>query len=439
MVGVDMVALPFRDREEAARHLLRALDRFRGERPLVLAIPRGAVRMGRIIADGLGGELDVVLVRKIGAPGNPELAIGAVDEQGAVVLNDNAAWLGSDNAYVQHEARRELALIRERRERYRHGQPALAVRDRCVIVVDDGLATGATMSAALKATRAQDPSRLICAVPVAAHESLAEVAELADEVVCLATPAPFYAVGQYYSNFSSVSDAEVAQVLAAAAAGNVAVGPGGVWVEERAVRIPAGSVVLEGDLRSPPSPRALVIFAHGSGSGRHSLRNRQVAGALQRRGFSTLLFDLLTEPEDRDPQARFDIPLLAQRLDAALAWAREEPAQRNRPIGLFGASTGAAAALALAASRPQQVAAVVSRGGRPDLAGAHALSHIRTPTLLIVGGADVEVLQLNRNAQAAMRGWAELLVVPGATHLFEEPGTLDRAAEATGDWFLRWL
>ena len=434
-----MVALPFRDREEAARQLLGALERFRGERPLVLAIPRGAVHMGRIIADGLDGELDVVLVRKIGAPGNPELAIGAVDEQGTVVLNDNAAWLGADNAYVQHEVKRQLALIRERRERYRHGKPALSVRDRCVIVIDDGLATGATMSAALKATRAQDPSRLICAVPVAAHESLAEVAELADEVVCLATPAPFFAVGQYYTNFSSVSDEEVAQVLAAHAVGRNPVQSGPVPVEQRAVKIPAGSVVLEGDLCSPPSPRGLVIFAHGSGSSRHSVRNRQVAGALQQRGFSTLLFDLLTEQEDRDPQARFDIALLAQRLDAALAWARAEPSQRDRAIGLFGASTGAAAAVMLAASRPQQIAAVVSRGGRPDLAGAQALSQIRTPTLLVVGGADTEVLQLNRNAQAAMRGWAELLVVPGATHLFEEPGTLDRAAEAAGDWFLRWL
>lgn len=430
-----MVALPFRDREEAARHLLRALERFRGERPLVLAIPRGAVRMGRVIAEGLGGELDVVLVRKIGAPGNPELAIGAVDEQGVVVLNDNAAWLGTDTAYVQHEAGRQLALIRERRERYRHGQPPLPVRDRCVIVVDDGLATGATMGAALKATRAQDPSRLICAVPVAAHESLVEVAELADEVVCLATPAPFFAVGQYYSNFSGVSDDEVAQVLAAPAAAK----PDAAADDARAVRIPAGSVVLEGDLRVPPSPRGVVIFAHGSGSSRHSVRNRQVAGALQQRVFSTLLFDLLTEHEDRDPQARFDIPLLAQRLDAALSWARQQPMLRDRPIGLFGASTGAAAALSLAASRPQQIAAVVSRGGRPDLAGAQALSQIRTPTLLVVGGADVEVLQLNRNAQAAMRGWAELLVVPGATHLFEEPGALDRAAEAAGDWFLRWL
>ncbi|HSM11763.1 MAG TPA: alpha/beta fold hydrolase [Lysobacter sp.] len=434
-----MVALPFRDREEAARQLLGALQGFRDERPLVLAIPRGAVHMGRIIAEGLGGELDVVLVRKIGAPGNPELAIGAVDEQGTVVLNENAAWLGTDNAYVQHEARRQLALIRERRERYRHGKPALAVKDRCVIVVDDGLATGATMSAALKATRAQNPSRLICAVPVAAHESLAEVAELADEVVCLATPSPFFAVGQFYSHFSSVSDAEVAQVLAAPVVGANPGHSGPLAVEERAVRITAGSVVLEGDLRSPPSPRGLVIFAHGSGSSRHSVRNRQVASALQQRGFSTLLFDLLTEQEDRDPQARFDIPLLAQRLDAALSWARGETSQRDRPMGLFGASTGAAAAIMLAASRPQQVAAVVSRGGRPDLAGAQALSQVRTPILLVVGGDDVEVLQLNRNAQAAMRGWAELLVVPGATHLFEEPGTLDRAAEAAGDWFLRWL
>ena len=205
------------------------------------------------------------------------------------------------------------------------------------------------------------------------------------------------------------------------------------------VEIPVGNILLEGELVSPASSAGLVIFAHGSGSSRHSSRNRLVATELNRRGFSTLLFDLLTPQEDEVRAARFDIPLLGRRLEAALDWARQRPDHAGIPIGLFGASTGAAAAIMLAAARPEAISAVVSRGGRPDLAGASALARIRTHTLLIVGGADTEVLELNRIARAAMSEWAELTIVPGATHLFEEPGTLEIAARAAADWFERWL
>lgn len=430
-----MVSLPFHNRDDAARQLAAALAPYRGARPVVVAIPRGAVPMGRIIADALGGELDVVLVRKLGAPGHLEFAIGAVDELGAVTINEFAARAGADDAYIQHEAQRQLALIRERRTHYRPGQPALALAGRTVIVLDDGLATGATMIAALKAVRAQGPGRLICAVPVAAQDSLAQVAKFADEVVCLATPWPFHAVGKYYLDFNSVTDAQVIELLAAPAASTA----GEPTTSRHQVRIPAGRVVLEGDLTLSSSLRGLVIFAHGSGSSRHSSRNRFVASALNQRGFATLLFDLLTVQEDSDPTTRFDISLLARRLDAALEWARLESSLRNLRIGLFGASTGAAAAIAVAAARPGEVAAVVSRGGRPDLAGPQALSQIRTHTLLIVGGADLQVLELNGSAQAAMRTWAELVIVPGATHLFEEPGALEQVAVVAADWFGQWL
>ncbi len=207
----------------------------------------------------------------------------------------------------------------------------------------------------------------------------------------------------------------------------------------RQVEIPAGKVSLQGELESPASPQGLVIFAHGSGSSRHSSRNRFVATQLNQRGFATLLFDLLTLQEDQVRAARFDIPLLHRRLAAALDWTLSQPRERGLPIGLFGASTGAAAAIMLAAARPEAVSAVVSRGGRPDLAGASALARIRTHTLLIVGGADTEVLELNRIARTAMSGWSEMTIVPGATHLFEEPGALEQVATAAGDWFERWL
>ena len=209
----------FRDRDDAARQLVLALAHYRGSHPVVLAIPRGAVPMGRIVADALGGELDVVLVRKLGAPFDPEFAIGAVDEQGTVTLGEHPAWAGANDAYIGRETERQLALIRERRASYR--KPAIALAGRTVIVLDDGLATGATMTAALKSARAQGPRRLVCAVPVAAHDSLAEVAKYADEVVCLAKPWPFIAVGQHYREFSGVSDAQVVEILAATAAQGV--------------------------------------------------------------------------------------------------------------------------------------------------------------------------------------------------------------------------
>lgn len=382
----------------------------------------------------LGGEFDVVLVHKLGAPTNPELAIGAVDERGTVLLNENAAWTGADDAYIRRTAQQQLELIDERRLRYRAGRPAPVVEGRTVIVLDDGLATGATMVAALGAVRAQRPARLVCAVPVAARESLAEVARLADFTVCLATPSPFHAVGLYYRDFSEVSDGQVAALLSATTG---APPPLSHMAGARAVRIATEEAVLDGDLMVPPSPRGLILFAHGSGSSRHSPRNRFVAQVLNHRGLATLLFDLLTPVEDAEGHARFDIALLAQRLSAALQWTRNEAGLKDLGIGLFGASSGSAAALAVAAMRPDRVVAVVSRGGCPDLAGGWVLAHAHTPTLLIVGGADEEVLKINRTAQALMGHWAELVVVPGATHLFEEPGALEEVATHAANWFAR--
>lgn len=205
---------------------------------------------------------------------------------------------------------------------------------------------------------------------------------------------------------------------------------------ERSVTIEVPGASLPGCLTLPPEAIGLVVFVHGSGSSRHSSRNRQVAHALVKRGFATLLFDLLTEDEDRDHAARFDIPLLTQRLLDATAWAHNRPALKTLPLGYFGASTGAAAALRSAALPDADVHAVVARGGRPDLA-QDSLSRVIAPTLLIVGGADPEVLALNRRAYAQLPSPKELAVVAGATHLFEEPGALDQVARLAGDWFQR--
>jgi putative phosphoribosyl transferase len=204
------------------------------------------------------------------------------------------------------------------------------------------------------------------------------------------------------------------------------------------VHVPIGNDWLKGDIGSPPDAKGIIVFAHGSGSSRHSSRNKSVASALQQRGFATLLIDLLTDHEEaideRTGRLRFDIHLLATRLVAIVEWLRRRPDTQRLPIALFGASTGGGAALVAAASMPDDIAAVVSRGGRPDLAG-EALAHVRAPTLLIVGGLDEAVIRMNRAAMAEMPGAVALEIVPGATHLFEEPGALERVAELAASWF----
>jgi dienelactone hydrolase len=210
----------------------------------------------------------------------------------------------------------------------------------------------------------------------------------------------------------------------------------------RPVSIPIGAASLDGDLRAPPDARGAVAFAHGSGSGRHSPRNRLVAEELSRAGLATLLLDLLTVDEEREDahtgRLRFDIGLLAERVLRAIDWLARGPATAHLEIGLFGASTGAAAAVVAAAARPQAVRAVVSRGGRPDLAGA-SLRDVSAPTLLIVGGADTAVIDMNRDAMRAMDCERRLEIVRGATHLFEEPGALEAVARLARDWFARHL
>ncbi|MBM7808889.1 dienelactone hydrolase [Geodermatophilus bullaregiensis] len=205
------------------------------------------------------------------------------------------------------------------------------------------------------------------------------------------------------------------------------------------VAVPVPGAVLPGDLAVPAAARGVVLFAHGSGSSRQSPRNRRVADALQGAGFGTLLLDLLTaaeeEVDDRTRELRFDVGLLAGRLTAAADWLS---AAAGLPLAVFGASTGAAAALVTAADRPERVRAVVSRGGRPDLA-ADALDRVRAPTLLVVGGADEQVLALNRAAAARLAGRWEVAVVPGATHLFPEPGALEQVVDLTTGWLSRWL
>jgi len=418
----DLEALPFRDRRDAGRRLGRALGSHRFGDAVVVGLARGGVVVAAEVSSALGLPLDALAVRKIGHPLAPEYAIGAVTPGGGIFVR---AHDGLTNAEIERAVAGALEQADRLDRRIHAHRPPVSVAGRTCVLVDDGLATGATMIAAARWARAQGARRVAVAVPVGARETVERLRLEADDVVCLATLSDLGAVGFWYEDFRPVSDDEVASLLGA---GNAS----GSW----AVTIPAGEVRLEGDLTVPAGSLGAVIFAHGSGSSRRSVRNRRVAEILCEAGLATLLFDLLTEEEAEDRRNVFDIPLLGGRLAAADRWLRAREEARGLAIGYFGASTGAAAALWAAAELGDRVAAVVSRGGRPDLA-APCLSRVRAPTLLIVGGRDDVVLELNREAAAALTCERELVVVPAATHLFEEPGALEQVAEHATRWLVR--
>jgi len=429
----------FVDRVDAGRRLAEHLRHLGGENVVVLGLPRGGVPVALQVALALDAPLDVIVVRKLGVPFQPELGMGAIGEDGVRIVNDDVVRLAGVSAQeLDRVEQRERVELERRAQRFRAGRPRIALAGRTAVVVDDGIATGSTARAACEVARAQGAARVVLAVPVAPPGWAERTGGAADELICLETPAPFFAIGQFYADFSQTSDEEVIACLQRAGVTPVAVPATAAeddppsWNEEVEVR--AGRLALGGQLILPEVATGVVVFAHGSGSSRHSPRNRYVATVLNRAGFGTLLFDLLTPLEEVDRANVFDVELLAGRLEQATDWLRHRAGVESLPVGYFGASTGAAAALWAASEPGAEVAAIVSRGGRPDLAD-HRLGAVRAPTLLIVGGLDQLVLELNREAQAQLRCESRLAVVPGATHLFEEPGTLRAVAELARDWF----
>lgn len=321
----------FRDRLEGGRRLAQQLTALKGQQVVVLGLPRGGVPVAAEVAKALGAPLDVIVVRKLGVPFQPELAMGAVGEGDVLVTNDEVLRMtGVSPQELAVVEARERAEVARRARRFRSGRPAVPVAGRVAVVVDDGIATGATARAACRVARAQGASRVVLAIPVAAADSVRLLQRDADEVVCVQAPERFRAVGEWYQDFAQTTDEEVNRLLLAARA-----------AREEQVEVSAGRVVLAGHL--------------------------------------------------------------------------------TVPVGARGA-----------------VAAVVSRGGRPDLA-RERLAQVTAPTLLVVGGRDDEVLELNRDAQTHLTCQSSLVVVPGATHLFEEPGALEQVAQLAGDWFLAHL
>lgn len=431
----------FDDRRDAGRQLAARLTYLRDEDAVVRGLPNGGVPVAYEVARGLDAPLDVIVVRKLGVPYQPELAFGALGEGDVRVLDEAVlSSTGLDRAETEMVEKRERRELVRRVDRLRRARPRIPATGRTVVVVDDGMATGATARAACQVAWAHGAQRVVLAVPVATRDTVTVVRDVADEVICLEVPTWLGAVGGWYRRFDHVPDSEVELLLRAAARQlDPPRGPGDDpprHDEEVVVSIRGGQ--LAGHLAIPANPLGLVVFAHGSGSSRHSPRNRFVAEVLNRAGLATLLVDLLTADEEKTRARVFDIELLARRLLEVTHWTTARAELAALRLGYFGASTGAAAALRAAADPGVTITAVVSRGGRPDLAGP-ALGAVYAPTLLIVGGDDLQVLELNRSAARQIPGDTELVVVPGATHLFAEPGALERVAELAREWLVARL
>lgn len=417
----------FRDRRAAGRQLAERLAHLEGQPLLVLGLPRGGVPVAAEVAQALHAPLDVIVVRKLGAPGQRELAMGAIGEDAVRVVDERmVAMVGATEQQVADAESRERPEVAQRVSRFRAGRARHPLDGRTVVIVDDGVATGSTARAACRVARAEGAAHVVLATPVAPEGWEDRLAGEADELVAVSTPRAFMAVGQFYDDFDQVPDDEVVAILRSSDA-----------VDED-VTVHADGIDLPGRLTIPAGSPGVVVFAHGSGSSRHSPRNRRVAQVLLGAGLGTLLFDLLTVEEGDRRAAVFDVELLGRRLVTTTRWLRERTGSPTQPVAYVGASTGAAAALWAAAEPGADPFAVVSRGGRPDLAGDR-LPRVAAPTLLVVGGRDEVVLDLNRQAASHMVAPVRVEVVPGATHLFEEPGTLDDAAVLARDFLVENL
>ena len=444
---------PFADRADAGRVLATDLAEYASSPDvIVLGLPRGGIPVAYEVACALGVPLDVFVVRKLGAPGQEELAMGAIASGDVVVLNDEVIRaLKITPAELKAEIENESRELERREAIYRGGRTLISVKGKKVILIDDGLATGSTMQAAIAALRRHEPAQLVVAVPVGASSTCAEFERIADRCVCAVAPENLRSVGFWYDDFGQTDDEEVCKLLARAASRGASAGQDAKHeteiapskaqpqeVNETEVAIASGEHTVRGTLRLPSGAGAVVVFAHGSGSGRFSTRNQYVARVLEEAGMGTLLIDLLEEDEAKDRARVFDIGLLAARLQSAASWLAARPETASLRLGYFGASTGAAAAVAAAAQGPTSIEAIVSRGGRPDLA-LDALPRVTAPCLLLVGGNDQQVLELNRGAFERLKCLRKLVVIKGATHLFPEPGALEEVARLAREWFLQYL
>ncbi|GAB7540614.1 phosphoribosyltransferase family protein [Cupriavidus sp. 8B] len=430
----------FAGREEAAAQLAEALSEYRGQHPLILAIPKGGVPVGRGLADALEGQLDVALVSKLVGPANGIAAIGAVTENGWTYRVEDPVGGQPDPMHFAQERLAKLDLLRQQCAIYTSHRARLDPHGRVVILVDDGLCTGATMMAAIHAVRRQQPARLVCAVPVGTPQGLAAVRASADEVVCLRTAGPDHDVRHAYQCFPEVDDGEVRALLwRDTEPRNAEVIGTKSLAAAVPVSIPCDGIRLHGVLDAPTSPVGLVLMVHANGIDDHAVRNQYVARKLRARGLATLLVDLIGPREAMRMEKRRDIAMLAGRLRVVMQAVPGYVHARLRlpavPLGCFGTGTAAAAALSVAAEEGTDLRTLVLAAGRVDLADTDILGKVTIPTLLVVGAGDPEGIRINDLVFGRLRCPRQLRLVAGEGRIFEEPAAIEELAALTGSWF----
>jgi putative phosphoribosyl transferase len=471
----------FKTREQAGKKLVPLLKGLKLSDPVVIALSNGGVPVAAQVASALHADLDVLAVKKFGTPEAPEYVIGALTEEGYYYIHDSAfTRLGLSLSEIEVILLQKQALVLEKISLFRHEKPLTSVTGRDVILMDDGLASGASARVSLKYLKSKNPKNIILAVPVCSRKITDALTQDGQQVVCLQTTEGLHPVSDFYEDYFHVTDQKVIQLLHAhqklkastplkssegrssssipsipsipsisssltsdgssppsGATHSQSISRQEVLIEDfRSKDLSLKKLVLPGILQIPSPCSGIVLFAHGSGSSRLSPRNQLVAQLLNQGGLGTLLFDLLTPEEAQQRENVFQIPLLGSRLVFAMNWLKSQvhtPSFASLPLGLFGASTGAAAALWAAAQPHSQIAAVVSRGGRPDLADAF-LSGVHAPVLLIVGFEDQAVIERNQEALTHLKN-ARLHLIAHATHLFEEPGALEEVAQLAAEWF----
>lgn len=435
----------FLNRKHAGELLASKLHKYKDKNMVVLALPRGGVPVAAAIAAEIGAPLDVLVVRKIGVPFNLELAAGALCENEDPVYNNQvlskAGLTPEDVMEVMQTEKKEIA---RQVKMYRHGLELIDLSHKTVVLVDDGLATGATVKAAIKFLKKKGVEEIVVAVPVAPTSSARAIRDKVDDFIVLEERENLFSVSQWYKDFSQVSDKDVTELLKLnSKLKKTDYKESKIDMKTKIniqnVDIKINQVQLVGELALTSKNNALIVFVHGSGSSRNSPRNLKVARELNEAGFATLLFDLLTESEGLDRKNVFAINLLSDRLVEVTKWVRQQPDLDKIPIGYFGASTGAAAAIEATAKliESEKIYSIVSRGGRPDLANDF-LKLIKTPTLLLVGARDTEVIELNKKSQKLLSN-SKMIIIQGASHLFEEVGTLEEVSQQAVKWFTKHL
>lgn len=441
--------MPFTDRTDAGRRLAQALAPFEDKNPLVVALPRGGVPVGYEVARSLGAPLDVLVTRRLLAPGDENVNIGAIGPGGVRYLDTaKIRDLGITDGQLEDLAADASAEVEARSRRFRGTSRPLSVRGRIVILVDDGIMDDASARLAARILRSLGPKRLILATPVAPPRTLEVLRDEVDGLVFLVSPEDVGSLDTWYREYPEISDGDVETYLHEAHKDLERIAEKGrrppeVRVEpppamaQRAVKIEVGDKTLNGLLAIPEDAKGVVLFGHSSGSNRYTPRNQQLAEQLREAGLATLLVDLLTPEEAaedvRTQRYRSDIGTLARRVIGAIDWLAEQANTKVLPVAAYGTGTSAALGVVAARQRPERVQALIGRSGRMDLVQS-ALDEIEVPMLLIVGEEDTETLEINREALQALAGPAELMLVPETGPIFEAPEVIEMMAEGIAGW-----